>query len=495
MRKIRTRLDTHLVLRVEDMPSKLIFELQEEYTKSNPDFHKKKSMGLWTGGTSRKICSWSREGMLFILPRGTLEKVKEIVGRHDCELEIKDKRLKLDRVQYRTSENSVLRPYQEDAVEKLIAADCNGTIRGPCGSGKTILLIATMAKLQQPTLVIVHSKALAEQWRAAISMWLEVVAGSIEGGKVNIRPITVATQQALWRAIENHRADWINQFGAVVGDEIHHWAARTFQTVISAFPAAHRFGASADERRKDGLEHLIYETFGAPVAKIEKDALIKLGNLLPSHIDVVQTNYCDKIYCDSVRAKEAPDWISMISKLTDDEERNELILSAILSLLGTRDGKEIYRAFTQPAKILILAERVEACKRWVIRLAQFGIEAGLLIGGPDNRENLEDSIAGLRFGNLRVGVGTKVADEGLDIPGLTHVVLTCPVHPHPKRMAQMIGRAARPFGSKTEAICVYFWDSQMFPSPRSGDSKVDLEKKKADFFAKLIKIANTSKLI
>jgi superfamily II DNA or RNA helicase len=486
MPKIRTRIDTHLVLRVEDMPSEMIFKLQEEYTKGNPEFYKKRAMGMWTGNIPRKLESWQREGMLFILPRGTLENVKALADKYGYELEIKDKRLRLEEVNFKTNDGMVLRPYQEEVVEKLIEAGCNGTFRGPCGSGKTITLIATIAKLQQPTLVVVHSKALAQQWRASILSWLGIVAGQIEGGKVDIRPITIATQQSLWRSIENGNCEWVVKFGALVGDEIHHWAARTFQTVVSAFPAVYRFGASADERRKDGLEHLIYETFGNPIAIIEKEDLIRLKKLLPSHLEIVKTNYCNKIYCSSVSAGEVPDWVHMISKLTEDEERNALILSSVLALVkNTAEG-----CVTEPI-VLILTERVEACKRWVARLADSGVEAGLLIGGPRNRQELEESIVRLRSGSLRVGVGTTVADEGLDIPRLTHVFLTCPVHRHPKRMGQMIGRAARPFENKTQAVCVYFWDWKMFPTPKSGDSEEKLESKRAEFIRSLAKVVNT----
>jgi superfamily II DNA or RNA helicase len=119
------------------------------------------------------------------------------------------------------------------------------------------------------------------------------------------------------------------------------------------------------------------------------------------------------------------------------------------------------------------------------------VEAGLLIGGPQNRQELEESIVRLRSGSLRVGVGTTVADEGLDIPRLTHVFLACPVHHHPKRMGQMIGRAARPFENKTQAVCVYFWDWKMFPTPKSGDSEEKLESKRAEFIRSLAKVVNT----
>jgi superfamily II DNA or RNA helicase len=239
--------------------------------------------------------------MFFILPRGAKKKVEKILTKWDCVLQpVRDKMLRFPPANFKLTERSVLRPYQEDAVKALVQ-EGNGTIRGPCGSGKTVILIAAIAAINQPTLVIVHSRTLAQQWRAALNAWLGFQPGSIESGKRVIRPVTVATQQSVWKAIENNEAPWLQKFSVLVGDEIHHWAARTFQIVTSAFPGAWRIGASADERRKDGMEHLIYETFGDPVAKIKKDHLIQIGKLLPSRMEVVKTSYFDEVYVDSVR--------------------------------------------------------------------------------------------------------------------------------------------------------------------------------------------------
>jgi len=689
----RARIDTHLVLDVRDVPTEAIFELQEEFTRSNPEFYKMRNMGYWTGRTPRQIRSWEREGMFLILPRGARKKIEEILEKHGAGMAVKDCTLRLPPPGFSIVPEMTLRPYQAEAVENLLRSG-EGVVRGPCGSGKTVILLGAIEVFNQPTIVIVHNKALAKQWRSAVMAWLGIQPGSIEAGKRELKPVTVATQQSLWRLVQRRDEKVAASFGLVVADECvvpgtpilmadgstkkiseirvgdnvavggkvlglfekeydgevvrigdelvlipdhpvatpnswvdagrltpedtviyprgwrfgrpritgafysgkvhnlktenevyvaggilvhncHRFAARTFKAVAEYFPAAHRIAASADERRKDGLEHLVYETFGPRVAEIEREDLVEMGNLLPSTMIVVPTNYIDELYLASLEAKEPPDWTGMISRLVKDPERNILIQKIVGRILGgnfpgelpaaepgpsinarvrararsavngmgrksvfnnfllkdlfkslfnkklrnnnstsltgsgvvdadekksalaggffpirvrstsetkkyeeekktkTRRRKKDETKKTKKAKrkkseeaeprILLLGDRVSECKNWVVRFELEGVEAGLMIGGPENRGKLGSTISGLRRGKIRVGVGTTVADEGLDIPALTHVLVTCPVHQHPKRLTQMIGRAARPHPGKSRAVCVYLWDWRMFP--------------------------------
>ena len=485
MQEIDILIDTHLYFGKTRGNADLIDKLKDQYTRANPDFFKKERMNLWTGNTPRTISSWHEAAHLFFLPRGTLANVREVARSLGYRISITDRTVRHKKTRFYFREKKKLRPDQLPAVQ-FLADKGNALVRGDCGVGKTVVLLGAIRQIAQPTIVIVHSNALLNQWIGAVLDWFGFEPGCIGGGKKpTIKDITIATQQSLWAKVKKGQTSWAEEFGCVAGDEIHRWAANTFLKVASVFPGAYRIGASADERRKDGREYLIYETFGDQVYKFNREELVCTGRLLPVHMQVVKTGYTDPNWmytqktnricvdcgellespnsftnnqkycpiCKRVVIPEMPDWVGMIERLTKDHDRNRVIMDQIDRVLGEDPTN----------KILLLTERVQASKDWIIRLEDKRISCGLLIGGQDNKSEFERTLSGLRTGAVRVAIGTTVADEGLDVPSLTHVFLSCPVHTHPKRIKQMIGRSARPYKQLERGTAVYFWDENMFP--------------------------------
>ena len=78
--------------------------------------------------------------------------------------------------------------------------------------------------------------------------------------KRKLGKLNVCIQKSLWN--KDHREFFLDKVGFVGGDEVQKFAARTFQESINDFPALYRVGGSANERRKDGMEGLTYDTFG-----------------------------------------------------------------------------------------------------------------------------------------------------------------------------------------------------------------------------------------
>lgn len=377
--------------------------------------------------------------------------VEEVLGRA---LVVEDRTLRLESVRY--SLKGKLRPYQADAVEVLAEAAHPGcALKGPPGSGKTVTMLAAVARIGQPALVVVHTKPLMAQWLTAAEQWLGVTPGTVGGGRQTaLRSVTVGMQQTLWRLVKaggSEARDLARSFGCLVIDEAHHAPAASFLLVSEHFSAAYRLGCSATIKRKDGKEFLLYETFGKVAHEITKDDLKRAGKLLPMRMEVVPTAFTDDDYLDALAAGDPTSWQPMITRMIADDDRNALVWEHLQRVLVKKGSR-----------VLLLNDRVRACKDWAEFLRGQGVSVGLLIGGDKIVQ--AETIKGLRVGNLRVGVGTKIADEGLDLPELTHVFVTCPVHGNPMRLTQMVGRAARPVGKKKkEGVAVYFWDELVWP--------------------------------
>jgi superfamily II DNA or RNA helicase len=461
----------------EKLDLETVKALREMFTHKNPKFLQAKRMGFSTWKTPPNLNSFSLEDPFLLFPRGALNRITELLESRGYEIEaVVDRSLKLERMNLELAYK--LYSYQQEAVDAVVRSG-NCVMRGPCGSGKTICLLGIIAALKQPTLVIVHTEALKKQWASVVSDWLGFIPGSLGGkDKPNVRPITIGMQQTIWRWAKKD-PPWAKKFGCIIGDEVHHWASRTFQDTATMFPAAYRVGASADEKRKDGLEHMIYDTFGPCVYEIKRQELIDMNRLLPVDMLLVRTGYENEGYLSDMEEGIPPDWNKMLNELTTDEDRNEVIKQTSLRLLAEPKNR-----------LLMLSERVQTCHEWKEVFDSHGHPCRVMVGG--NKNETEQAISDLRTGKIRIAVGTKIADEGLDIPQLTHVLVTCPVHTHPKRLEQMVGRAARVWEGKMQATAIYFWDSGMFPMPTTySDDPFKKRGRKSAFFRNLRKACST----
>lgn len=452
LRAVRTVMDTHINLNLDDLGG-TVTALRAEFTKTNPEWWKRKRLGLWLGGVPKTVESWLPDEGWLRLPRGAMGKIEEILVDRDMEMKpIWDRTITLEPVKFTLKKE--LHSFQDAASDTLVPE--GGLVVGPCGSGKTVLAIGAAVKIGQPTLVIVHTRELLRQWQAMVADFLGIVPGVIQGSKCQIENFTIGMYQTIYNRPD---APWFRDWGCVIVDEVHRVGARVLYGVTNMFAAKRRIGVSATIERKDGKQFLIYETFGDVKYQITKEELVEIGRLVPVRMEVVPTDFYDDEYCAARESGDVPDTINMITRMVDDQDRNRVILKKLKEVLAERG-----------TRVLMLTERVQACWDWVIALSDQGIRAGVLVGGQDHKDIVENTVDGLKAGKIRVGIGTKIADEGLDIPSLTHVFLLCPVHSHPKRMVQMVGRAARKWKRKKEGVAVYFWDRRIWPMRNPDDS-------------------------
>jgi len=132
------------------------------------------------------------------------------------------------------------------------------------------------------------------------------------------------------------------------------------------------------------------------------------------------------------------DYGPMAADLVADEARNALIVDAVLA--DARAGHVC----------LVLSGRVEHCKALAADITAGGIEAEALTAKVGKRKRAE-LLARARSGDLRVLVATSLADEGLDLPLLSRVVLAFPTR-SAARTVQRLGRLMRPHPDKGQPV-------------------------------------------
>lgn len=442
----------------------LLEAIRVKFNYANPDYAKKKAMGMWTGNLHRRDMTWDHVshpeyGDCLSIPRGGTQKIRDAFNDHRFIPQFIDKRLSLPPIT-NLHNDVTLRPDQERLAAAMIKTQ-NCLIRSPTGSGKTETALKVAEYILNdagPVLIVVWETELMDQWIERIARRFgirEKDVGKLGGGKKKkIRPLTVGMQQT----IKNKIYAYAPQFGGVICDEIQRFAAATYRHAIDALPAKYRIGISADETRKDQKEYLIYDMFGDVAEEIERAALIERGDLhdviirlIPTDFDYALDINGEEFTWNELEAKNK-DFNDMLDVLCYDDERNDLI------------WKFMYPTLVSKQTVLVITHRVDHAKYWDNRIRQAGFNCGLMLGGRENKAEFKATKAGLLSKRMQVGIGTiKKIGQSLDIPPWNRGFVLTPTASNKQQFEQIMGRLRRTSDDKTEAVCYYVWDRMLYP--------------------------------
>lgn len=489
---IRVYVGRDLTVRVRDLPGGAFGRVRRAFTYDNDEYRRRMDAGH-PGGTLRptfKTFSHDEEAGVLRVARGATRELEEALG---VPVEWVDETVSVP-AEWPPYLGS-LWPFQERAAA-VAAASVQGVVLGPCGSGKTEVMLAAASRTGQRTLVAVDTKDLQRQWaeryrlRYASSPGDVGIVGGLEsepdydwewavrGGPGRV--LTVATVQTL-----RSRPEVLDEHGCFAADEVHLWAAPTFEDAASASPSRHRIGGTATLRRADGMVQVITDTFGPVLYEITADELEAAGRRVPVSVRLVRTSFKFDMRPKwrGGRVRTAG-WDEVLDAMTADPERHRVVLET--SLRACREGPTV-----------VLSERRGYAFRLARELSLRGIRAHSLFGGagkvadcvscglvPEAEESpgkrcprcgaprlsrAAHNAEVLRLvdaGVVLAVAGTSVADKGLDSPRLSRAVVALPSaggrgKPVSSRLIQQVGRLSRPAEGKEDARLYYIHDEKM----------------------------------
>lgn len=412
-------------------PSHLLKKLQYELSMDNPRYEDAKRYGRWIGKKLQPRLFFYRfeEGRLYF-PRGfgneAVRLCRQLTGTTP---EIIDQRRLLAPIDLRFS--GTLRPYQQHAVE-VVSAHSFGVLEAGTGSGKTVMALALMARRAQPSLVLVHSKELLNQWVERIRHFLGIEAGQAGDGRFDIRPVTVA----IVNTARKHLDTLVPAFGHLLVDECHRVPASLFTETVAAFDCHYMLGLSATAfRRDDGMTRLIYIYMGERAHRVDSTVLAASGAVLQPELIQKQTAF---------KYNFQGDYAKLLKALTEDPGRNNLILTDTVKLSRQPDR----------GTVLLVSDRRAHCEFFAEGLASQGVAVALLTGQTPKEER-EQIVVDVQADKVQVLVATvQLIGEGFDCSGLSTLVLATPIK-FEGRLLQVAGRIVRPAAGKKAVIVDY----------------------------------------
>ena len=422
----------------------------------NPDFYKSQAMRLPIYDKPRIICAVEERDGYLVLPRCCEQDLIELLETAGAAYEIEDKT---------TSGNTIcatfkgeLRTEQIPAAESLLVHN-NGVLSATTAFGKTVIAAYLVGQRKVNTLVLVHTQALLNQWKKALSEFLEIdetlpelpkkrgrkkersLIGQLGGSKNSLSGfVDVAIMQSLISGDEVR--DLVKDYGMVIVDECHHVSAVSFEQVLKEVNAKYVYGLTATPTRQDGHQPIIHMQCG-PI-RYQVDAKAQAEKRPFDHAVI-------------------PKFTSFAQPLTDETPWKITDAYAAMQANEERNGKivaDVLAAVAEGRTPIVLTERYDHAKLLADILGEKSQNV-ILLSGKGTAKEKREILQGLSLipsdeSLILVATGRYVG-EGFDLPRLDTLFLAMPVS-WKGTLAQYAGRLHRSYEGKQEVLIYDYVD-------------------------------------
>ena len=418
--RLEINLEDRLHLNRTGLTTEIISFLKEELNISNSEYFIKKRSGKSTWDTKRYFNLIEDREFEVIIPRGFTGKLIRHLKANRIEYQLNDLRKKREPTDLQSNISPLT--HQQPAIELSRKKDF-GVIVAPPGSGKTIIGLQIIAEKQQPAVIIVHRKQLADQWIERIQAFLNISKkeiGMIGSGKTRIgKQITVAMIQSLAKKVQSE-PEIVDKFGLLMIDECHHVPAETYQNTISKLKTYYQYGLTATPFRKYSDGKLIFLYLGEIISNISPAEIKPLKRARV----VIRNTDLDFPFNPKTDPFEA------LSKvLIHDTARNKLIINDVIAEL--KNGN----------RAIILTERKEHLAT-LNQLLKQNYET-IILSGDDTSKEREAKWKRLKNNDYQALVTTgQYFGEGSDLQNVSRLFLVYPFS-FKGKLIQYIGRVQR----------------------------------------------------
>ena len=437
-----------LYIPLNQLSSKVLNHLRRIASFRNPEFYSKQALRLSTYQTPRIISCADLTDDYLALPRGCDDAVTTLLKDKNVAYRIEDKTNHGRVISVHFSGD--LRKNQQEAVNAL-ATNNTGVLSATTAFGKTVAAIGLIAEHSVNTLILVHTKALLDQWVQRLEQFLVIDdVPVIEKGKhkKNLSPIGTLSSTgnklhgiidiALMQSCisDGEVKPFVKDYGLVIADECHHVSAVNFEQILKAVNARYVYGLTATPIRKDGHQPIIFMQCG-PI-RYNADAKAQMRDQTFQRLLVPRFTPFRPV------SGEDLSFTKVAQQLTEDEYRNLFIVKDVIEAL--KKGRSPIILTSRTAHVEILADLLKPHCPNVITLV--GSESA-----KEKRQKMEHLQSVPSSEPLIIVATGKYVGEGFDYARLDTLFLVSPVA-WKGIVAQYAGRLHREFDGK-EDVQIY----------------------------------------
>jgi len=354
-----------------------------------------------------------------------------------------------------------LREYQADALAAWRRSDDRGVLELPTGSGKTVIGIAAIEALETPTLVVVPTIDLLDQWVETLQAEFEAPIGRLGGGSQRVESITVSTYDSAYL----RAGELGDRFGLVVFDEVHHLGGEGYRDIARLLAAPARLGLTATFERPDGAHETVAELIGDVVYRLDPEELA--GEYLAAYdirrIEVSltpdereryernQETFTDYLAASNIQLRSGSDYQELVKRSGTDPRAREALLAKqrAREVMMNADRKVDRLADIldrhREDRIIVFTAHTDL----VYRLSErFLLPAITHETGASERRRILDRF---REGEYSRVVTANVLDEGVDVPA-ANVAVVLSGSGSEREFTQRLGRILRPTDAGNRAV-------------------------------------------
>jgi superfamily II DNA or RNA helicase len=319
-----------------------------------------------------------------------------------------------------------LRGYQQKSLDAWIQNSKRGVIVLPTGSGKTVVGISAISLLNMPTIVVVPTLDLLDQWRSKLQEEFKVDVGMLGGGKQDIKALTVSTYDSAYI----HAARLGNKFGLMIFDEVHHLPAEGYRHIAEMFASPFRMGLTATYEREDGAHNDINRLVGGKVFEKKVNDLAgkhlspyKLQKIVVELTEKEQMEYehnqgifVDYLRKNNIIIRSPSDFHKIVIRSGRDPNAREALLArnkardiALNSTSKIEKFREILKEHNE-SRLFIFTEH----NKLVYKISKEFLIPAITYKTPSKER--KEILDRFRSGVYRAVVTSKVLDEGIDVP-------------------------------------------------------------------------------